>query len=98
MITVKVTYTVAPEFVETNRKNVAQFIADVKALKNPDITYYSLLGADGKTFTHVGSYANEAAQQEFLALPSFKWFQEQRNTSGLEKGENVEVVEVVAAA
>ncbi len=98
MIIVKVTYTVNPDFVEKNRSNVEKFIEDVKKLNNPAIKYYSFLGPDGKTFTHLALYENEEAQKQFLDIPSFKSFQQQRNASGLEKGEHIETLGLVASA
>jgi len=98
MIIVKVTYTVQPEFVATNCLNVEKFIDDVRRLNNPAIRYYSFLGPDGKTFTHLALYDNEEAQKQFLDLPSFRSFQQQRNASSLEKPESIEVMELVASA
>ncbi|PST84748.1 hypothetical protein C7T94_01060 [Pedobacter yulinensis] len=95
---VKVTYTVQPSFVETNLKNVATFIADIKALNNSEIRYVSYLAEDGKTFVHMGTFGSDHAQQQFLALPSFRSFQQARNGSGLEKTEHIECLEVAAAS
>jgi hypothetical protein len=44
------------------------------------------------------SFDNDEAQKQFLALPSFKSFQQQRNASGLEAPENLEMISVVAAS
>ncbi|MEC3880011.1 hypothetical protein [Parapedobacter sp. 10938] len=95
---VKVTYTVQPSFAAKNLVNVNTFIHDIKALNNPSIRYISYLGADGKTFTHIATFANEEAQQQFLALPSFKSFQQQRDGSGLETPENLQFLELAAAS
>ena len=94
---VKVTYTVRPSFAAKNLENVKAFVDDIRALNNPSIRYISYLGADGKTFTHVATFDNDAAQQQFLALPSFKSFQ-QRDGSGLEAPENLEFLELAAAS
>ena len=95
---VKVTYTVQPSFAAKNLKNVKTFVSDIKALNNPSIRYISYLGADGKTFTHMATFDNDEAQQQFLALPSFKSFQQQRDGSGLEAPENLEFLELAAAS
>ncbi|MCS3800648.1 hypothetical protein [Niastella sp. OAS944] len=95
---VKVTYTVSAEFLATNQENVRKFVKDIEALNNPAIRYISYLAADKKTFIHIGAFDNDEAQQQFLALPSFKSFQQQRNASGLEAPENFELLEVVAAS
>lgn len=95
---VKVTYTVHPGFVATNQENVKKFVNDIEALNNPAIRYISYLGSDGKTFTHIATFDNDEAQKQFLDLPSFKSFQQQRNASGLEAAENLEVINLVAAS
>jgi hypothetical protein len=95
---VKVTYTVSPEFVATNQENVKKFVKDIEALNNPAIRYISYLASDGKTFIHIGTFDNDDAQKQFLALPSFKSFQQQRNASGLEAPENLEIINAVAAS
>jgi hypothetical protein len=95
---VKVNYTVDPGFVATNQENVKKFIKDIEALNNPAIRYISYLGSDGKTFTHIATFDNDEAQKQFLDLPSFKSFQQQRNASGLEAAENLEIISLVAAS
>ena len=95
---VKVTYTVQPSFAAKNLANVKAFVNDIKALNNPSIRYISYLGADGKTFIHVATFDNDEAQQQFLALPSFRSFQQQRDGSGLEAAENLEFLELAAAS
>ena len=97
MITVKVTYTVQAEFAQANIANVNTFMQALQALNNPAIRYVSYLGEDDKTFTHIAQYANAAAQQLLLALPAFLEFQRRRDASGLEKPQQVEVMQVVAA-
>ena len=98
MKVVKVTYTVNPEFLATNQENVRKFVKDIEALNNPAIRYISYLASDNKTFIHIGAFDNDEAQTQFLALPSFKSFQQQRNASGLEAPENLEMLNVVAAS
>ena len=43
-------------------------------------------------------YQNEAIQKELLAVQSFKLFQEQRNNSGLEIPENIEMIKLAGAS
>jgi hypothetical protein len=95
---VKVTYTVNKGFVATNQENVKKFVKDIEALNNPAIRYISYLAGDGKTFIHIATFDNEEAQKQFLNLPSFKSFQQQRNASGLEAPENLELIDLVAAS
>jgi len=95
---VKVTYTVQSSFAAKNLENVKTFVQDIKALNNPAIRYISYLGEDGKTFTHMASFDNDEAQLEFLALPSFKSFQQQRDDSSLEQKENLEMLSLAASS
>lgn len=95
---VKVTYTVKPEFADENRENAKTFINAVRGLNNPAIRYFSFLGENGKTFTHLALYDNDEAQKQFLELPAFRDFQKKRNASGLEQPEKIEMLELVASA
>ena len=86
----KVTYTVRPEFVAKNQKNIQAFLDEVKRISDPNMRYFVFLGADGKTFTHIAVYNAEEAQRKFLNLESFKSFQQQRDDSGLEAEPTIE--------
>lgn len=97
MISVKVTYTVKPGFAATNKQNIHQFMNDFKTLGN-DFRYTVLTGADGKTFTHLSQYKDEAIQQKLLETPSFKSFQQQRDDSGLEVIPQIEFLTLVASS
>ena len=95
---VKVTYTVNAGFAARNQQNVKEFVKDIEALKNPAIRYISYLGSDGKTFTHIATFDNDDAQKQFLELPSFKSFQQQRDASRLEAPESLDMVTIVGAS
>lgn len=90
MITFKAVYTVKQAFVQQNKENIRFFIKDFQQLNNANFRYNVYLGADGKTFTHISHYKNAEIQQALLAVPSFKYFQEQRDNSGLEEQPNFE--------
>lgn len=60
--------------------------------------YAAYVGEDKKTFTHIAMYQNKVIQKQLLAVESFKSFQKQRNESGLEDGEKVEIMELVGAS
>lgn len=98
MIFVKVTYTVSSDFAATNKKNVEKFINDIRKLNNPAIRYTSFVSEDGKTFTHMSAFKSEEAQRQFLSLPSFKSFQQERDASGLEFSATVEMLQVAASS
>lgn len=95
---VKVTYTVNPSFAAKNLENVKAFVRDIRALANPAIRYIAYIGEDKKTFTHIATFDNDEAQKQFLGLPSFKSFQQQRNNSGLEKTEQLEMPTLAASS
>ena len=98
MIVVKVTYTVNADFVHKNQENINEFIKNFKNIKSNDFRYIVYKGGDKKTFTHISMYQNEAIQKELLAVQSFKSFQQQRNNSGLEIPENIEMIELAGAS
>ena len=98
MITVKVTYTVKPEFADKNQENINQFMADFKKMNTNDFRYASYLCGDGKTFVHISHYKNEEIQKQLLQVPSFLSFQKQRDDSGLEGSPQIEVMKMVASS
>ncbi|MDD7888156.1 hypothetical protein [Flavivirga sp. 57AJ16] len=95
MIIVKVTYTTKTEFVEENQKNINLFMADFKKMQTNGFNYTSYLCEDGKTFIHLSHYINEEIQKELLQVPSFLFFQKQRDESGLENLPSIEVLKLV---
>ena len=98
MITVKVTYTVKPEFVNKNQENIDLFMADFKKMNTDDFRYASYLCGDGKTFVHISHYKNEEIQKQLLQVPSFLSFQKQRDDSGLEGLPEIEAMKLVASS
>ncbi|HEX6431421.1 MAG TPA: hypothetical protein VF008_27205 [Niastella sp.] len=98
MISVKVTYTVNPAFVQKNKENINVFMADFKNLDNNEFRYTVYLSGDGKTFVHLSHYNNESIQKQLLDVPSFKAFQQQRDESGLEGLPHIEVLQQVATS
>lgn len=98
MITVKVSYTVKPEFVGKNKENIQQFLEDFKSMDSSTFRYNVFLMADGVTFIHLSSYANETIQQEVLTVPSFKAFQQHRDESGLNNSHKVEILEHIGSS
>ena len=80
---VKVQYTVKEEYVETNKANIGQVMADLRKINNPDIQYSAFLLDDGVTFVHLVMRVNDEAQKTVSELPSFQEFQRQLKESGL---------------
>ncbi len=81
---VKVTYTTKAEYVKQNQKNITQVMSDLKKLNQAGINYNACLSADGKTFIHTAFFNSDQDQKSLNELPSFKNFQEQLKSSGLE--------------
>lgn len=92
MITLIVSYTVRPEYVEQNKKNIQEFLKDFKQLDTADFQYNVHTKDDNVTFVHYSAYKNEEVQKRILNVPSFKEFQRQRDESGLNDTHKVEVL------
>ncbi|MDQ7949579.1 MAG: hypothetical protein REI93_12080, partial [Pedobacter sp.] len=90
MISVKVSYTVKPEFVAQNKKNISIFLADFKKMFAVNFLYNVYLQADGVTFLHVSMYENEDVQEQVLNVPSFLSFQKECDESGLDGQPTIE--------
>ncbi|MBB2144927.1 hypothetical protein GM921_05505 [Pedobacter sp. LMG 31464] len=98
MISVKVSYTVKPEFVAQNKQNINTFLSDFKRLVDKKFLYTVYLQEDGLTFLHVSMYENEEVQQEILTVPSFLQFQKERDESGLNDTHKVEILTLMGSS
>lgn len=98
MITVKVTYTVKLEFVEENKQNIGKFLNDFKKMDASEFRYNVYLQEDGRTFLHFSNYKNEEIQNQILNVQSFKYFQEERDKSGLDNTHKVEILSYVGSS
>lgn len=98
MISVQVSYTVKPEFVQQNKKNINVFLSDFKKLVNANFLYNVFLKEDGLTFLHVSMYENEEVQQEVLNVPSFLMFQKERDESGLNDSHQLENITLIGSS
>jgi hypothetical protein len=97
MIVVKVTYRVKSQFVGQNKDNIANFMVDFKKITGGSFRYNVYLLADGQTFVHLSHFQNEQIQQTVLNTPSFKSFQQQRDSLGLESPAQIEEMSLVAS-
>ena len=97
MISVIVSYTVNPEFVEQNKQHIQQFLKDLKALDTSGFEYNVYTKEDDLTFVHHSIYKDEKIQTEVLNVPSFKEFQRLRDESGLHDSHKVEVLTLVGS-
>lgn len=94
---VRVHYTVRPEFVETNQKNIKGITDELKTINNPGIKYSAYLLPDGKTFMHFDHFENEEAHLVLTELNSFKKFAAELDASQLEVEPKLELLSLVAA-
>ena len=95
---VKVTYTCKHEYVEQNKANIRNVMAELQKINNPGINYYCCLGADGKSFTHTAFFSSEEAEKVLLALPVFISFQQQLKASGPETPPKQELLSLVGTS
>lgn len=79
MMTVKVTYSVKHDYVETNKEMISKFLEDFKTLATDPFQYSVYLKEDGATFVHLSQYSSKQAQNDLLQVPSFVAFQERRD-------------------
>ena len=98
MNAVKVQYTVKDEYVETNKRNIAKVMSELRLINNPDIKYSAFLLDDGKTFVHFVMRANEEAGSILSNLEAFKDFQQQLRNSEPEAPPQAENLTLVATA
>lgn len=98
MISVKVSYTVKPEFVEKNKRNISIFLSDFKKLVSANFLYNVYLEEDGLTFLHVSMYEDEDVQHQILHVPSFLQFQKERDESGLNNSHKFETLTFIGSS
>ena len=95
---VKVTYTTKAEYAKQNQSNIKNVMADLQKLHHPGIHYNACLSADGKTFIHTAFFKSDEDEKILIELPSFKYFQEQLKSSGLEVPPKQELLNLVGSS
>jgi hypothetical protein len=95
---VKVTYTTKAEYTEQNQSNIRNVMNDLQQLNHGGINYNACLGADGKTFIHTAFFKSDEDQKILNELASFKTFQEQLKSSGLESPPKLELMSLVGTS
>ncbi len=98
MKAVKVQYTVKESYVETNKKNIQQVMADLRELNNPGIKYSAFLLEDGKTFVHLAMYPDEETMSIVGNLAAFKKFRQALKESQPEVPPQADGLSLVASA
>ena len=95
---VKVIYTTKTEYAQQNQVNIKNVMADLQQLNYQGISYNACLSADGKTFIHTAFFKSEEDQKLLNELPSFKHFQEQLKSGGLEVPPKQELLTLVGTS
>ncbi len=97
MKAVKVQYTVQPDFVDQNKDNIRNVIAELKANPIAGMQYASFTLDDGQTFVHI-NFARDAATLERLnGVVAFNEFQSALKASAPISPPKVEALNLVAA-
>ena len=95
---VKVTYTTKAEFAEQNQSNIKNVMTDLQIANHQGINYNACLSADNKTFTHTAFFKSDEDQKLLNELPSFKSFQEQLKSGGLEVSPKQELLTLIGTS
>jgi hypothetical protein len=92
---VKVIYTAKLDYVEQNKTNIKAVMNDLQRSATAGIFYTVCLSSDGKSFIHTAYFKSEEDHKSLNDLASFKYFQEQLKSNGLEKPPNQELLTLV---
>jgi len=95
---VKVTYTTKPEFSLQNQSNIKNVMTDLQNAAHQGISYNACMCDDNKTFIHTAFFKSEEDQKFLNELPSFKSFQEQLKSSGLEVPPKQELLTLIGSS
>ncbi len=95
---VKVTYTTKAEYAEQNQSNIKNVMADLQNANHQGIHYNACLSADNKTFIHTAFFKSDEDQKILNELPSFKSFQEQLKSGGLEVPPKQELLTLIGSS
>ncbi len=93
----RVTYTVKPEFVETNKKNIEAVMAEVRSKNWPGFKYATYLAPDGISFMHFAMAESKEVNDQLLTLESFKHFTSELRSKGAEAPPKSEHMSLVAS-
>ena len=94
---VRVQYTVKPEYVEHNARNIQAVMADLKANPIEGLRYSTYKLPDGNSFMHLNISNTEEALANFNELESFKKFRMELKASGLVSPPKAEDLTLVGA-
>jgi hypothetical protein len=95
---VKVTYTTNASFSKQNQSNIKSVITDLQKANHRCIYDNACLLADNKTFILTAFFKTDEDQILLNDLPSFKSFQEQLKSGGLELPPKQELLTLVGTS
>lgn len=98
MKTIKVTYTTKPEFSEQNQENIRKVMSDLQQLNHAGLNYNACMAPDNKTFVHTAFFKTDEDQKFLNELPSFRHFQEQLKSGGLESPPKQELLTLIGTS
>jgi hypothetical protein len=93
----RVTYTVKDGYAETNKKNIAAVMQDVRNMNAPDFKYATFLSPDGVSFMHLAIAATPEANDRLTSLESFKFFTSELKSKGVDNPPKSEQLTLVDA-
>jgi len=93
----RVTYTVKPEYVETNKKNIEAVMQAVRNLKTDELKYATFLAPDGLSFMHLAFAAKPDSNDLLTNLDEFKYFTSELRAKGIENPPKTEHLDLVAS-
>ena len=73
----RIQYTLQPDFVEQNKKNIETVMSELRSINNPGFKYACYVLDDGKTFMHLVHHSSPESEYLPASLESFKYFQSQ---------------------
>ncbi len=97
MKTVKVQYTVKPEFVEENEANILRVMEALRSNPIEGMRYASFTLDDGQTFVHINMTADQETLSKLNDLNEFQYFQAALKASGPVSPPKSENLNLVAA-
>lgn len=74
MKAVRVQYKVRPEYTDTNKKNIAGVMNELKKANEDGIKYSVFISEDDVTFMHLAVFRDETEQKKLNEMESFKKF------------------------
>ena len=97
MKTVRVKYTVKPDYVETNKANIKKVMDRLKADPIPGMQYTSFTLDDGQTFVHINMAQDQETLDKLQQVEEFNQFRMALKASGPISPPQSENLNLVAA-